>query len=309
MRQTLVKDSPEAVSSPATRWRRAWTVGPRSSADGFVTAIACAPGADLMAVGDRGGCLRLYRRSGELLASRHTDRTADLMEMAFGHHAGRLYLASIDRGNVLRLWDAVDGSPLSSVTLTGRRGSHLGLFSIGGRLVASLTGDPWRGVLIDLVSGRKTAKDEFGEHPTVYLNGRPVTVTADRAGDLQVTAAPSVATPTVAAPSVDTPGVAIPGVAAPGVAAPGVVEGAPGRPVVCFHSGDRLLAGVIQTHEVTIWDIAEHRIVDVLSARSPVSDLAATTDGDLFVLAGGEASFLEHRPPPDQGAALDRGPD
>ncbi|PWK47553.1 hypothetical protein BC793_107163 [Actinoplanes xinjiangensis] len=236
-----------------------------------------------MAVGDRSGCLRLYRRSGELLASRHTDRTADLMEMAFGHHAGRLYLASIDRGNVLRLWDAVDGSPLSSVALTGRRGSHLGLFSIGGRLVASLTGDPWRGVLIDLVSGRKTAKDEFGEHPTAYLNGRPVTVTADRAGDLQVTA---------------TPGAPTPSVAAPGVAAPGVAESAPERPVVCFHSGDRLLAGVIHTHEVAIWDVAEHRIVDVLSARSQVADLAATTDGDLFLLAGGEAGFLEHRPPP-----------
>ncbi|GIF39520.1 hypothetical protein [Actinoplanes xinjiangensis] len=283
MRQTLVKDSPEAVSSPPTCWRQAWSTGPRPPADGFVTAIACAPGADVMAVGDRSGCLRLYRRSGELLASRHTDRTADLMEMAFGHHAGRLYLASIDRGNVLRLWDAVDGSPLSSVALTGRRGSHLGLFSIGGRLVASLTGDPWRGVLIDLVSGRKTAKDEFGEHPTAYLNGRPVTVTADRAGDLQVTA---------------TPGAPTPSVAAPGVAAPGVAESAPERPVVCFHSGDRLLAGVIHTHEVAIWDVAEHRIVDVLSARSQVADLAATTDGDLFLLAGGEAGFLEHRPPP-----------
>jgi WD40 repeat protein len=294
LRQTLVKDSPEAVSSPPTRWRQAWTTGPRPSADGFVTAIACAPGADVMAVGDRSGCLRLYRRSGELLASRHTDRTADLMEMAFGHHAGRLYLASIDRGNVLRLWDAVDGSPLSSVALTGRRGSHLGLFSIGGRLVASLTGDPWRGVLIDLVSGRKTAKDEFGEHPTAYLNGRPVTVTADRAGDLQVTATPGAPTPSVAAA----------GFATSGVAAPGVTESAPERPVVCFHSGDRLLAGVIHTHEVAIWDIAEHRIVDVLSARSPVADLAATTDGDLFLLAGGEGSFLEHRPPPDQGAAL-----
>jgi WD40 repeat protein len=332
LRQTLVKDSPEAVAGLPTRWQRAWVAGTRSSLDGCVTAVACAPGADLIAVGDRSGSLRLYRRSGELIAERHTGRTADLMEMTFGHHAGRPYLASIDRGNVLQLWDGADGSPLTSMSLTGRRGSHLSLFSIGGRLIASVTGDRWRGVLIDMASGQKIAKDEFDEHPIVYLHGRPVIVTTDPHGDLQVIEGPSptrsvtatsgtapsrvavrglavsgaevpgsaasgVAVPRPAASGVAVPGSAASGVEVPGIAASGSDGPPSGKSVVCFHSGDRLLAGVIHAHEVAIWDVAERQVIDVLLAPAPVAALAATSDGDLILLAGGEAVFMAHQLP------------
>jgi hypothetical protein len=71
--------------------------------------------------------------------------------------------------------------------------------------------------------------------------------------------------------------------------------------VFCFHSGDRLLAGVIHTHEVAIWDVGERRVVDVLSAQAPVTALAATTDGDLILLADGEAVFMTRRPPATNG--------
>lgn len=67
--------------------------------------------------------------------------------------------------------------------------------------------------------------------------------------------------------------------------------------MVCFHSGGRLLAGVIHPGEVAIWDVAERRIVDVLSAPAPVAALAATTDGDVILLAGGEAVFMAHELP------------
>ncbi|WP_433789458.1 hypothetical protein [Actinoplanes sp. CA-252034] len=246
------------------------------------------------------------------------------MELAFGHHAGRVYLASIDNGNVLQLWDGADGTPLTTVSMKGRRGSNLSLLSIGGRLIASVTGDRWRGLLVDLVSGRKTAKDEFDEHPITFLNGRPVTITAAPDGDLQTSEAqiatainrlPGVASPAAASSGVASPAAALLGAALSGAVSSGAVSGAKGsspdamgfgaagangsaveRSVTCFHAGGRLMAAVIHAHEVSVWDVAAHRIVDVVRLEAPVAGLAATESGDLLALAGGKGVFLAHSP-------------
>jgi hypothetical protein len=303
--QALGKSSPEVASALSgrpddspLRWRPIWVADTGSSPDGFVTAVGCSPGADLIAVGDRSGCLRLYRSDGELITERRTGRTAGLTALAGGHHAGRPYLVSLDRGNVLQLWDGLTGEPLTSVALTGRRGSHLSLVSIGGRLIASLAGDEWRGVLIDLASGRKVARDEFEPNPAVFLDGHPVTVTADADGVLQVTPIP-VATTTIPAARRNTaPSAAGLGEDAPRGLDPasGPAAGAAG-PVLCFDAGGRLMAGVVRAQQVTIWDVAEHRAVDVLTAPVPVDGLAATDGGDLMLLAGGEAVYLAHEQP------------
>ncbi|GIE76861.1 hypothetical protein Aph02nite_28110 [Actinoplanes philippinensis] len=389
MWQTLITDSPGPDPASSTgRWRRSWSTGGGSAtavarttgadpggaayaaggsvaaaacavgadsvgvayaAGGSVTAVACAVGADLIAVACRGGRLRLHRGSGELVAECGTERRADLMELAFACHMGRPYVASLDRGNVLQLWDATDATPLTALKLTGRRGANLALLSIGGRLIASITGDRWRGVLIDLASGRKTARDEFDGHPVTYLNGDPVTVTADPGGDLRITpaGAPDPAAPFSAAPPARLPVAPLPATpaarlpaaplpvapAAPFPATPAgagclpvavsagaasvtagptdgvtfdgtppVATSAPAArstPVVCFQAGGRLLAAVVHNHDVVIWDVAERQPLESLQVGTPVTGLAATSLGDLVILAAGEAVFMAYRPHSD----------
>ncbi|MFC4066484.1 DnaJ C-terminal domain-containing protein [Actinoplanes subglobosus] len=249
---------------PPSLWRPIWSVG------GDVTAVAAAPGADLIAIGDRTGCLRIHRRSGELLAEQRGGGGVPILELAYGYHDGRLYLASVERRNVLRLWDGRTGAPLSAVRLERRRGRHLGLVSMGGRLVASLDLDGWRGLLIDMASGRTILTDEFGDRPSAYVDGRPVTVSVDAAGGLTVT------------DSADDPGQAVGGAGSR-------------RAALCFHADDRLIALVGGGDELAVWDVAERRVVDMVSLPTAARGVAATGGGDLVVLADGQAVFLGYR--------------
>lgn len=55
------------------------------------------------------------------------------------------------------------------------------------------------------------------------------------------------------------------------------------------------MAAAIHDHEVTIWDVADRRILEVLPLPAPVR--ALTADGDLMIAAGGEAVFMAFREP------------
>jgi DnaJ-class molecular chaperone len=245
-------------------WQPTWSSNATLPPDDVATAVACAPGGDLLGVGDNRGCLRVYRTSGELAAERRITGKPRLRELAYAHHAGRLVLVSLDEESRLQTWDGLTAEPIGPVLAAGCEGRDLNLLSYRGRLVASLTRTSGMERRIDLATG--DTADSFGLDPqvTAVVSGRPVTLSAEADGTLWDDGEHT--------------------------------AGKDAGPVRCFHAGGRLTAAVGRQAEVTIWDVADHRVIEAIPLTDPVDDLAVTAGGDICVLAGGRLVFLRYRP-------------
>jgi DnaJ-class molecular chaperone len=242
-------------------WQPTWSSNSTLPPDDTATAVACAPGGDLLAVGDNRGCLRVYRTSGELVAERRIAGMPPLRELASAYHAGRLVLVSLDAEFRLQTWDGLTAEPLGPVLAAGCEGRDLTLLSYRGRLVASLTRISGLERRIDLATGDIADSSGFEPQVTALVSGRPVTLSAGADGTLWDD----------------------------GEAGSGAVR--------CFHADGRLTAAVGRQAEVTIWDVAEHRVIESIPLTDPLDDLAVTAGGDICVLAGGRVVFLAYRPP------------
>ncbi|WP_460492409.1 hypothetical protein [Dactylosporangium cerinum] len=134
-------------------WQPAWSFA------GSVTAVACAEGADVVAVGDVAGEVHLLdRHRGTALTGPLTGHGSRTEALAFGRHAGRLVLLSFSSDGELRLYDAMSGAEVRADRVHGASAAGgMSLTSVAGRLFAVLAGPSATAFLVDVYFGTATS--------------------------------------------------------------------------------------------------------------------------------------------------------
>ncbi|GAA3240243.1 hypothetical protein GCM10010532_080580 [Dactylosporangium siamense] len=127
-------------------WQPVWSFGSAA------TALACAEGADVIAVGDRAGNVHLLDRDrGTPLAPVHLE-ASPVVALAFGYHTGRLVLLAC-AGSSMWLLDGTTGAVLHTTVTGPFPFGSVSLTSVAGRLFAVLAGPLGIVELLDVFSG------------------------------------------------------------------------------------------------------------------------------------------------------------